>query len=403
MKNLKNRNIQEDGLRKHDKFLLFCVFLIMFNTGLNLRIVWWVVLGILAFLLMAKLTIGKVNIDKYMIWSFTFYIVISLSSLWAIDRNYSFDSMISILGTCIILWYISITVKNKYHIYEILKLFLFATAITGVYMLFLLDFSAIGDVRIGDGSLSENWNSNYIGMLMALSTVTTITLIKTKEIQIYKILYILLSILYVFIAIFSGSRKALFIIIFASSLYLFLSSKKHKYTTLVMVILGALVFFNLIMNIPSLYNVLGSRIEGLFIQFTGQGTVDYSTLHRINMIEAGWQWFQNKPIFGYGIDNFKVLYGSLTGSVWYSHNNYIELLVGVGVIGTIIYYFGYFYIIKNSLRVFKRPQPLLNLAFTSIITILIIEVGLVSYDTLYIQLFVCLSFCAIKVDKVVDQ
>ena len=42
--------------------------------------------------------------------------------------------------------------------------------------------------------------------------------------------------------------------------------------------------------------------------------------------------FKNKILFGNGIGAFKSIYGT------YSHNNYIDLLSGVGIVGFSIYY-----------------------------------------------------------------
>jgi O-antigen ligase len=67
---------------------------------------------------------------------------------------------------------------------------------------------------------------------------------------------------------------------------------------------------------------------------------------RVNMIKTGWRLFLERPVFGYGLDQFALLSGFGT----YSHNNYIELLISGGVIALALYYSTYMYIISRIWR-----------------------------------------------------
>lgn len=64
--------------------------------------------------------------------------------------------------------------------------------------------------------------------------------------------------------------------------------------------------------------------------------------------------WDRSPIWGYGFDSFKYYNRLMTGHFYYSHNNYIELLYDLGIIGFAIYYWFYwklFYVAwkgKNS-------------------------------------------------------
>src|SRR5699024_210938 len=132
------------------------------------------------------------------------------------------------------------------------------------------------------------------------------------------------------------------------------------------------------LNNPLLYNVLGSRIEGLFARFTGEGKVEGSTSRRMHMINSGLNFFKEERLFRHGIDSCRQLTRNYVGDYRYSHNNYVELLVSVGVFGTVIYYFGLLSVLKKS---FNKTNPYLIFPFVVIATILIIDYGLVSYTS----------------------
>src|SRR5699024_118429 len=178
--------------------------------------------------------------------------------------------------------------------------------------------------------------------------------------------------LFVFITIFTGSRKALFIFVFSIGFFSLLNKERNKFTKLGFIGLLLILIGYVSLNNPFLYNVLGSRIEGFFANFTGRGEIDASTNTRMNMINTGLDFFKEKPLFGHGIDSFRQLYFNYVGDYRYSHNNYIELLVSVGVFGTVIYYLGLLSILKKT---FNIINPYLIFSFVVIIAILVIDYG----------------------------
>src|SRR5699024_3962119 len=103
---------------------------------------------------------------------------------------------------------------------------------------------------------------------------------------------------------------------------------------------------------------------------------------------------------GYGINNYIDLLGAAIGEYAYSHNNYVELLVGVGLIGTVVYYLAFIYIFRNAIRHLNNYS---KFAIVTVITILIIDYGLVSYNLVYIQFFIGLAFSAILLDSQVNE
>ena len=398
MNDYRRQKCNKNNLGIFQKFSLLMYFIVVSNPDLNnSRVIWWGIFGfvLLAFLLyiyINNFSIKKIKI-KYITWNILFISFSIASSLWAIDSGCSFEIIKKMLIRSIVLWFVSILCTEKADFFEVLKLFTIANAINFIYIFYTIDLTTLGNMRIGAGSLGEEWNANDIGMTMAFSAFIAYFLFKNQKNKKGKFLYSIAITFFAVIVLFTGSKKALFIFIFAP-LFLYYITSRNKIRATFLMLLGGVCLLYFVMNIPSLYSVIGRRIKSFLSYFIGSGNVDRSTLLRIGMIDYGFLWFKERPILGYGINNYSKLYGSITGWYTYSHNNYIELLVGVGIIGTVIYYSSYLYLIKNALG---KKNLFSAFAFVLIITIMITEIGLVSYVAFYIQLLICFGFSAILI------
>ena len=159
---------------------------------------------------------------------------------------------------------------------------------------------------------------------------------------------------------------------------------------LVAVVLG--VGFILVFNIPILYSNIGVRIEELLAILSGNddGTEDVS---RFILAAAGLEWFKSSPIIGYGIKNFMVLSEKTIFEGFYAHNNYIELLVDVGILGLITYYSSYVYLFRKR-RLLDNYSKHWLVAF--LVLILFADLANVSYYDFTLQFVLCICFCVTK-------
>jgi len=102
---------------------------------------------------------------------------------------------------------------------------------------------------------------------------------------------------------------------------------------------------------------------------------DPSASMRKQMIEDGVEMWKEYPLLGIGLDQYRVI--SVYGT--YSHNNYVELLVNLGLIGLLLYYsihlFILFSCLKNAMKSFIKIW-----SFASIALILMWDMALVSYN-----------------------
>jgi O-antigen ligase len=217
----------------------------------------------------------------------------------------------------------------------------------------LLGFSGrLGeDIDLQIFGLTFTYNSNSIAFAACLS-LSFLILDRSLYSGIW--VWIFGAILF-FALLISGSKKTLFLIICAFIWYGFLGgkSKKIKLTSFVrgavitsVVILGVYV---IVMTVPFFYDIIGIRIEEMFDYYNG-GYGDSSTRSRDELVQIGMDNFYDHPLWGVGINNFR----SFNNSFYYSHNDYVELLSGVGLIGCIIAYLPKLYILIRVLLELRR-------------------------------------------------
>jgi len=121
---------------------------------------------------------------------------------------------------------------------------------------------------------------------------------------------------------------------------------------------------------------------------------------RTDLIKEGLLLFGQRPFLGYGINNFRYYYGQKTGLRTYTHNNFLELLVGVGLLGFFIYYLIYIYsfylLVKNY---FQTGQNIF--LFLNIVLICFLFLGLAQqlYWDFSVQLFITVMSSFIFINK----
>ena len=144
--------------------------------------------------------------------------------------------------------------------------------------------------------------------------------------------------------------------------------------------IGSFAFILLIMKIPALYDVLGKRMEDLFKELFGVAANDGSLNARANMFSLGWEWFKQKPILGYGLNNFSLLYLEEMGWATYSHNNFVEILVSGGLVGFAIYYSAYIYLFVKLIKVAFLKRDLIAITLLVFnLSLIIMNVSNISY------------------------
>ena len=184
------------------------------------------------------------------------------------------------------------------------------------------------------------------------------------------------------VIILSGSRKTILMLPFVFVLYLILNKKitlGKKMRRLLSLTLVIILIIILCFNNDYLYSLIGSRIEDMFSSLFGNDVLDSSINNRNNMIVQGMEWFNNRKWFGYGLDNYCYLYLKKYGIDYYAHNNYVELLVDLGITGIIVYYSFFAKMILDYCKSKIIHNEKTCLIFSLLISILIMDYAKVSY------------------------
>ena len=183
----------------------------------------------------------------------------------------------------------------------------------------------------------------------------------------------------------TGSRKGLIMIFLAVMIISFINGRRRLVRNILIGIAAAVIVYLIIMNVEFLYNIVGVRIESLMLYLT-EGTVTEGSLNsRLTLIEIAMPYIERKPWTGYGYDCFKTISGTGGGGKvssdtfgYYSHNNYIELLFGGGIIGLILYYIPMLYLLK-TLFVKIRNSIYIPYLFAILVSNLAVEYARVTY------------------------
>ncbi len=99
---------------------------------------------------------------------------------------------------------------------------------------------------------------------------------------------------------------------------------------------------------------------------------DSSYRVRTEMIEQGVQLWKQALLFGNGLDAFR----GLSGQGTYSHNNYVELLCDLGLLGALLFYSLHVQVLVRA----AEARPILRLyCWIFVIMLLLADLGYVSY------------------------
>jgi len=168
------------------------------------------------------------------------------------------------------------------------------------------------------------------------------------------------------------------------------------------IVLISLFAYYLIFSVPLFYQIIGRRLENIFYFVLGKEINESSLSVRADMIRIGFELFMSKPISGYGVDNYRILYSNLTNRAsTYAHNNYIDLLVGTGIFGVFVYYLIHIIILKDLL-VYSRQVDNKTIYFVFIaiiISYMILSFAKVYYYEKYISYIFAVASVITKIDR----
>lgn len=340
----------------------------------------------------------KLKIDRMIKWRLVFIGFCVFTMLYSPEKGFLFNSEFYLLIVNLIL--ILFLLQYDININDIKKIS-WANVLSAGVLVFILfargnltGFSTSN--RFGQDLFG---NSNILATLLMNSALYAIWLLVYSENKIIPKIALTMCLVVSYYGMFlSGGRK--FIIIPAIFLYILLLFKKDshgrkhlvKYTGVVIAV------YYLIMNVPAFYAVIGERMESLFsFIHTGHSISGKSAEIRATMIEIGFNRWLDSPIWGYGFDSFKHYNRLMTGHFYYSHNNYIELLYDLGIIGFAIYYWFYWNLFYVAWKGKNSYIPEIR-AFVigTVFSMLVFEYGAVNYTVTATQIMLFFACTMLK-------
>lgn len=370
MSNIKfqSKGRKKYGLLEYLSYISVLLFLLyMFSYPDSIIMMYISTVLIITVLTIRLASKGKVN--TYFYWGWLFIIICLVSLFWSPYVFTTLSEIIKIIQIILVGTVISSWVDDESKIESIFNMIILSSIIMSVRILFEVPIHLWGN--------RFSWifgiNVNPISMKLAISALlSTYLLIKSENKK--KVLYILCIFLLVIIILLLGSRRALLIWVLCTLLLIVLSFRK---TIKPLIISGSLIIivYNMIFKIDVFYNIIGSRI----ISYNNLSTSSSGDNIRQQLIRLGIDLFKERPILGWGVNNFRYL----SGLNMYSHNNYIELLVSLGIVGFLVFYM--LHVIIISRIDFRNKND--YIFFVIIIAVISSDFVAPSFSVMYIHFF----------------
>lgn len=387
------------------KLLLFLILFMERNPLLaSIDAIQWPLLGMLTIYFIYELFLSKKVIsDKFFCWISIFSIMCFLSLFWAYDSSRTVRDIIFLVKIIVIISFALFTIKKEGSIEHILNYIIVSTVINELIILpKVLGLGASTyRQRIYIGGVY--FSANTIGPDIAFATLLLFfRVMQSKRHQKMNALIILLNCL---IILKLGSRSSLMVLFLGMLLNALNTSITKKVRNLLFVVIAVILLGIVVMNIPSLYNTIGSRIEDTLKPFGNNKNLNSYNLQsdnlqsdslRYNLLRDGMEMFLKKPILGYGSGNFSSVNLLYNKVAYYAHNNYVELLVNMGIVGLFLFYSLHIFILFG-VKGKANSKSLDRFGKELVLCMLLLDVMYVSYNVLNCILVLMIAYACCKI------
>ncbi|MGN0354885.1 MAG: O-antigen ligase family protein [Muricoprocola sp.] len=330
------------------------------------------------------------RIGKFEMWMLLFWVYGAVSILWCIDASNVYRVLFNLVKIMLACFVIRPHLNDREAIHHTIVLLLIALVYMAVLLLVRTPQSAWGTERIG---AVINLHSNEIGRLTCLGSLLSFYLFTEKKNN--RILWLLLTVLFAGMALLTGSKNAILILVFQfGAYYFFISGNWKRILVVAGIILAVVAGIHLLQTNEVLYNLVGVRFERMFQLFTTGTAADGSTNERLFFMQTAWKLFKEKPLTGIGLNNFSAYLKSVRYSnAVYSHTGFLELLSTLGIIGFTIYYVMYVRTIKSLSGVVRDHDKLTAVLLVINLRVFIFDVTSISLYTYNSFITLMLGYC----------
>lgn len=325
-----------------------------------------------------------------------FLFICMMSLLWTADVDLTITrttslAIMTLFMLCIFNYIFLDVRKVDFRINVLIRTIVVASAFASVYLLLNSNWSAGG--RTNDVIGDANQASAYLSYALPLSMYAISKKLLPKLVCVLQMVVVFASV------IVSASRTGLMVCIAGVALYVFIRSYQRgllsprSIALIVGVAVGCVALFQYVMTNPQAYEVIGRRLQSIVDIMNGRDSQmnEGSYFERKRLLELAISLWQNHPMFGVGADAYAHFAAAGIRNT-FSHNDYMQILSGVGIVGFILYYAQHVYILKNGVRL---RGPLQVVVLVMLAQLLFFHFFVVFYyqklEIIYIVLLVALS------------
>lgn len=333
--------------------------------------------------------IVKIYFTIYHIHLLLFCLFCYLSSTWAVYKDLAIGKGNTLLEILLLTTAVFYCANRENAVDFLLKAVMWGGFCVSFYVIFYYGAGGIFNVfrehvRI-DSTLI---NANSLGICSAYSLLISLYYIIYDKTHLWNIVMIPSIIMLAA----SGSRKAILMVIGGTLILFTLKNIDRRNVVrgmlrIVLAVLLILIVFIFLSRL-SIFEEVKIRMAGMLSTILGRGAVDSSTVTRLRLIEIGMDVFKEHPFIGLGIDNTSILAaGIFNKESYYLHNNFVEMLANGGIVGFVLYYFFYVYVLGGMIKYRDFNDKEYNICLTLLLLVLIMDYGVVSYLNKGIYIF----------------
>ena len=380
--------------------LLFSAFFVLFDWKWSSPAIMLIAAAAAGAMIWAKNGRLVIKITFFHLWMLVLSGYCFLSTIWAWDPANAMTKGISVFSM-FLCYSVALLCYQEYDsVDSLLKAVMWGGIIVMMVIIGTFGVGGILSLLRYDDRLSEQFylNSNTVGVLCAISvTVNCYYILREKRLHWWNI-FIISGVL---IIASTGSRQALALMAGGIVLLFLLVNMQGKspYEIAIILLAGIILIAALLLLIARLpaFSGIYKRMLSMIAAVTGVGKTDRSATTRLALIHAGLLQFRQTPVLGIGMGSGHLVAWKYVNRTYYLHNNFVEILSGGGLIGFVIYYSIYLWILGNYIRFRRYATTETIICFTLLIMMLVEDYAAVTY---YLkETFFYLMICSLEVEK----
>lgn len=314
------------------------------------------------------------TLTRYIFWLIIFFILCISSVAWSSNANTtSIRCSFSVLQVGLIGIATLVYGYNENKLYRLIKFYIFTAFIICFRFFIEVPRSSWGQqTRFSNESL---FGKNETAVILAYAAVFLLWSHIRKHDSKKHLLMVLLCIsIFMLVTMLMGTKSGVILFMLGVAALLIGSSDNAAKLMIRLVLIVALIFvaYKAMLRVPILYNSIGYRIELMLMGLAGKST-DASTLMRMNFAKIAFQTFLKHPFYGIGLDGFR--YVNVFEQT-YAHNNYLEVLADLGIIGFLVFYVRDIYYLINSIKIRRKE----SLSIALLVMLLFVDFTGVTYS-----------------------